>query len=639
MELSLELKKKLIEEHAHGVPFTLLGKKYHIATSTAANIWRKKEFFLNSKMSGSRKRCNDRSKYKIVNQVTALFVKSMLERNHKIDGEVIKRFARTAAAQCNFKDFHGSNGWLDSFKKRENVCWVRRRGERNPLSVDNQGGPDSGPAPPTCRADSPNLGSAAAAAAMAATAQHQRDRHLHGHSPVELDHWTTAEAPDKHADSCPRCTMAAAAAAIAALNSGDTVHERDHEIEDWFHGIPFLCQFIEEYQNMQQQQQQQRQASQASSSPPSSSASTSSVISAGSGQARPAGQIKSEPCTHNDNPPNCQAAYDDSKSNVVNQTGLRNTCCQSLESSTTAKPRPRQASETDCMVTDGPSATNSGDENANHLAMAGLSDYNSDDQEFYLAGNQSTNFNDNQSDDLLYQDEPNYCCLDHLDQLNNHEPKSRDYQPDLSCGHSSAYEYENISRIRHYPVQPVPQILAAQTPDQFASAIQQQTDAQSAANFCSDTQLGSITSCHMNIATVDKTEPSDFEPIGSGTISLAASNDFRQQESTPINNQSVEMQCSSLVSQHDLDQSVEHADHEEHNLLHNALMRSPEKLKLIDSIITLLNYASNHNQRMLSPLLEVKRSIERDLEVVLTNIDSPMSRQSQQLGLSNHGYY
>lgn len=56
VELSLELKRKLIQEHEHGVPFTLLGKKYHIATSTAANIWRKKDFFLRSRMSGSRKK-------------------------------------------------------------------------------------------------------------------------------------------------------------------------------------------------------------------------------------------------------------------------------------------------------------------------------------------------------------------------------------------------------------------------------------------------------------------------------------------------------------------------------------------------------------------------------------------------------
>lgn len=136
VELSLELKKKLIQEHEHGVPFALLGKKYHIATSTAANIWRKKEFFLRSKMSGSRKRCNDRSKYKLVNQVTAIFVREMLQTDHKIDGEVIKRFARTAASQCNFGDFHGSNGWLDSFKKRENVRWVKRRNQKNPTTAN-----------------------------------------------------------------------------------------------------------------------------------------------------------------------------------------------------------------------------------------------------------------------------------------------------------------------------------------------------------------------------------------------------------------------------------------------------------------------------------------------------------------------
>jgi hypothetical protein len=372
VELSLELKRKLIQEHEHGVPFTLLGKKYHIATSTAANIWRKKEFFLRSRMSGSRKRCNDRSKYKIVNQVTALFVKSMLERNHKIDGEVIKRFARTAAAQCNFKDFHGSNGWLDSFKKRENVCWVRRRGERTAAtsaataatattattttatasttatgsvqlvgsSTDQQATTNAGVNPssigphqadgpsqssaclmastssPTIanlaanearRSDSPNLSTAAAAAAVAASANqhdhhhhhhhHHHSHHHHHHHPKHhLNVLLQADDPQQQQqpldsqhlppdqeqcpgsatsnlsshccweeESCPRCTVAAAAAAIAALNSNDNIHEREHEIEDWFHGIPFLCQFFEEYQNMRQHQQQQQQHPQTSS--------------------------------------------------------------------------------------------------------------------------------------------------------------------------------------------------------------------------------------------------------------------------------------------------------------------------------------------------------------------------------------
>lgn len=78
-----------------------------------------------------------------------------------------------------------------------------------------------------------------------------------------------------------------------------------------------------------------------------------------------------------------------------------------------------------------------------------------------------------------------------------------------------------------------------------------------------------------------------------------------------------------LLSEHE--QAIEHADHEEHNLLHNALMRSPEKLKLIDSIITLLNYASNYNQKMLEPLLEIKRCIERDLEVVLSDTSNSVA--------------
>lgn len=81
-----------------------------------------------------------------------------------------------------------------------------------------------------------------------------------------------------------------------------------------------------------------------------------------------------------------------------------------------------------------------------------------------------------------------------------------------------------------------------------------------------------------------------------------------------------------LLGEHE--HAIEHADHEEHNLLHNALMRSPEKLKLIDSIITLLNYASNYNQKMLQPLLEIKRCIERDLEVVLSDTSNSVAANS-----------
>lgn len=853
VELSLELKRKLIQEHEHGVPFTLLGKKYHIATSTAANIWRKKDFFLRSRMSGSRKRCNDRSKYKIVNQVTALFVKSMLERNHKIDGEVIKRFARTAAAQCNFKDFHGSNGWLDSFKKRENVCWVRRRGERSAAAAALHlatNGHSQGANAECRRSDSPNLSAAAAAAAVAATAQQQQHNH-HRHSPNTLQQqhcqqtgaWpdnsapTTSDDPgaDQAAGSCARCSVAAAAAAVAALNSSDSLHERDHEIEDWFHGIPFLCQFFEDYQSMHQQQQQQNQQptdsiSQTQQQPAngqqqqhqqqqqqqqlgsivpmeggqpgfvvgggslqtagsvcsSSSSSTCSstylqhpathsqrslvalglVTNSSSSSSSLGGQNSAGLClgstssspsaassttsgsAHNNGSSNngyipgrslsdahelietsfrtsasladihslcgptqqqrtistevlartpqqqqqikCeqystmgygtdngsasdnnnsafqqtvpvadfsvnseqQAAANSSSGQTNNNSNSNNPDQQLMEINFTHHQQQvsqEQALEhdaamdvvaADCCQLDGCQQQQQGkslgrasEAKQSAALMAANNDYNSDDQDFYL---NTTRFVplDARSDDLLYHDEVsnhNDCCSDHYDQsangatCNELQQLHERYQTDCLAGgaQSSAsggatcymdeYEYENISTIRHYPV-PMPPPPA---PQQVSSAAQEEP-----ANFgehqdlqCQQQQQQQLGACSI---TARQQQQGFASQVNNGQQLTPA--DYLQHGT-----ETGELKV--LQQQQDHEQMIEHADHEEHNLLHNALMRSPEKLKLIDSIITLLNYASNYNQKMLVPLLEIKRCIERDLEVVLSDTTAASGQQ------------
>lgn len=275
------------------------------------------------------------------------------------------------------------------------------------------------------------------------------------------------------------------------------------------------------------------------------------------------------------------------------------------------------------------------------------SDYNSDDQEFYLPPNAAGAryiAADAQSDDLLYHDEVsdhNDCCSDHYDQTGtgrselagaSHDYRGTELANDAATsgggganGGASAcymdeYEYENISTIRHYPL-PMPAQMAPSFPlpatgltgDQQPSA---RDGADSAGAYGRTGQPQQA--CQQQLD-----QSAGFLPsaAGLGTSSHATqlAPDYQQQ---PQQQQQVTSECSALIGLHDHEQTIEHADHEEHNLLHNALMRSPEKLKLIDSIITLLNYASNYNQKMLSPLLEIKRCIERDLEVVLSDTTS-----------------
>lgn len=307
-------------------------------------------------------------------------------------------------------------------------------------------------------------------------------------------------------------------------------------------------------------------------------------------------------------------------------------------------------------------------------SSASLADIQSVCNDFYLPQNGANGLapaatrcfisQDNQSDDLLYHDEisdHNDCCSDHYDQ----QPGSRQelaaaaeaaaaaahsngYPADmgvLATGsgggppggcYMNEYEYENISTIRHYPLPVQSQLSGADggavvfelggQPNGLAGSEPNRTAAPSSTfdetGNCQPPPPPPTTATTTPTTTTQQQQPMDRsgfiqdDSLSAPVGHLAA---YQQQQQDSY---------SALVSLHEHEQSVEHADHEEHNLLHNALMRSPEKLKLIDSIITLLNYASNYNQKMLASLLEIKRCIERDLEVVLS--DTTLSQQQQQ---------
>lgn len=300
--------------------------------------------------------------------------------------------------------------------------------------------------------------------------------------------------------------------------------------------------------------------------------------------------------------------------------------------------------------------------------MISNSDYNSDDQEFYLPSARYIS-QDNQSEDLPYHDEVsdhNDCCSDHFELTNGQDGlQLHDYPAELvaigngngdaigaGCNYMEEYEYENISRIRHYPVpMPVQQQQSSNnnndnSSNQFSrnAASSNATEANNSANEFANAQVqqqqqagGCLQMAANGEQATGSSSGSSASFISSTAAHLQLSCQAGGSSSSPppqasqsgahlnapdyLANAELESHYSTLMSLHD--QTIEHADHEEHNLLHNALMRSPEKLKLIDSIITLLNYASNFNQKMLAPLLEIKRCIERDLEVVLNGALSP----------------
>lgn len=136
--LSLKTKIKILEEMKSGKTRSEITKKFNIASSTLSKILKKSEE-INQKSYICRnleqKRAR-KSKYETLNKSMSMWFNQMMETNARVTGPVIFEKAQQFAIKLGIPDFKPSPGWLQRWKKNENIHFRKHHGEA--ASADSQ---------------------------------------------------------------------------------------------------------------------------------------------------------------------------------------------------------------------------------------------------------------------------------------------------------------------------------------------------------------------------------------------------------------------------------------------------------------------------------------------------------------------
>lgn len=134
--LTLCEKAKIIEDVEKGVNVTLLAKKYGIAKSTVCAIKNKKRDILESvsrtvKSNKFTRKCTlKKAELPEMEKVLYRWFINLREKNIPVSGDMIKQKALSISASLNIGDFRASDGWLQRFKNRYGVRFLKICGEK-----------------------------------------------------------------------------------------------------------------------------------------------------------------------------------------------------------------------------------------------------------------------------------------------------------------------------------------------------------------------------------------------------------------------------------------------------------------------------------------------------------------------------
>ena len=142
-ELKLEEKINLIKDHKNNMNQVCLAKKYEISRKQVYNIIKNSENIIQAiqnNFSKSRKRLKVTTHESSIDKAVWLWFQKARSMRIPISGPIIHEKALKFAKELNLTEFKASNGWLQRFKGRHNICKGTFSGEScnvNPETVSN----------------------------------------------------------------------------------------------------------------------------------------------------------------------------------------------------------------------------------------------------------------------------------------------------------------------------------------------------------------------------------------------------------------------------------------------------------------------------------------------------------------------
>lgn len=131
--LTLEERINVLKEIDKGKSCRQVAEELGVGKTQIQSIKKRKRELLDdfeNNAPSDRKRRNISSTYDDVNELTLKWFQKMVAKNATISGPAIKQQAGDFAKELGKTSFAASNGWLESFLKRNNIVFKTQSGER-----------------------------------------------------------------------------------------------------------------------------------------------------------------------------------------------------------------------------------------------------------------------------------------------------------------------------------------------------------------------------------------------------------------------------------------------------------------------------------------------------------------------------
>ena len=140
--ISISEKYEILQKRKQGSKSTEIAKEYDLKSSTLSTIFSNEEKIIseyqNNMIHSYRKRLKP-SKYPQLEEALDSWLKEIKEnKSIKLNGPLIQSQALKYAALLKINDFKASPGWLENFKKRNNINWKSANEESSQIGTESQ---------------------------------------------------------------------------------------------------------------------------------------------------------------------------------------------------------------------------------------------------------------------------------------------------------------------------------------------------------------------------------------------------------------------------------------------------------------------------------------------------------------------
>ncbi|XP_069129151.1 tigger transposable element-derived protein 4-like [Argopecten irradians] len=137
-ELNLQQRVEVVKRLNSGETATKIAKDFHVGRTQIQNIKKRKaEILQDYEIHGpSPKRKRHVTGNEDINNLCLTWFKDAMARRIVISGPLIQARALKYAQELNITTFKASNGWLESFVKRNNIVFGSQSGERGDVNID-----------------------------------------------------------------------------------------------------------------------------------------------------------------------------------------------------------------------------------------------------------------------------------------------------------------------------------------------------------------------------------------------------------------------------------------------------------------------------------------------------------------------